>query len=139
MTEDTRFSCDAADSVRRQPALSRRGFCAGLGMAAAASVFGGGPCRGVGEPGFRLRYILASSMYGYTNVRDILPEIKKAGATAIDLPSQPPETNSRTWMRTSRPSVTTLWTVVSRATVRTTPAATRISRPKSRALAKVNL
>jgi hypothetical protein len=36
------------------------------------------------EP-FELRYILASCMYGYMYVGEILPEVAKAGATHIDL------------------------------------------------------
>lgn len=36
-------------------------------------------------PEFRLNYLLASSMYGYTDVRAILPEVSRSGATAIDL------------------------------------------------------
>ncbi|MHB8901505.1 MAG: sugar phosphate isomerase/epimerase family protein [Thermoguttaceae bacterium] len=34
---------------------------------------------------FRLRYILASSMYGCTDVTEILSEVRKTGATTIDL------------------------------------------------------
>jgi sugar phosphate isomerase/epimerase len=35
--------------------------------------------------GFKLDYILASSMYGSEPLKDILPEVKKTGATHIDL------------------------------------------------------
>ncbi|MEX0727926.1 MAG: TIM barrel protein [Planctomycetaceae bacterium] len=34
---------------------------------------------------FKLNYILGSCMYGYTDVRQILPEVKKISATAIDI------------------------------------------------------
>ena len=34
---------------------------------------------------FRLRYILASAMYGYAPLKEILPEVKKVGADAIDI------------------------------------------------------
>lgn len=34
---------------------------------------------------FRLKYMLASCMYGYTDVAEILPEVRKIGATTIDL------------------------------------------------------
>ncbi|MFN0198605.1 MAG: sugar phosphate isomerase/epimerase family protein [Planctomycetaceae bacterium] len=34
---------------------------------------------------FKFRYILGSSMYGYTDVREILPEVSKIDATAIDI------------------------------------------------------
>jgi sugar phosphate isomerase/epimerase len=36
-------------------------------------------------PDFKFNYMLASSMYGYTNLAEILPEVHKIGATAIDL------------------------------------------------------
>ena len=36
-------------------------------------------------PEFKLNYILASCMYGYQNVWEIIPEIARTGATAIDL------------------------------------------------------
>ncbi len=35
--------------------------------------------------GFRLNYLLASSMYGHVYVGDVLAEVQKTGATAIDL------------------------------------------------------
>jgi sugar phosphate isomerase/epimerase len=34
---------------------------------------------------FKLKYILASSLYGYQSLADILPEVSKTGATAIDI------------------------------------------------------
>lgn len=34
---------------------------------------------------FRLRFILASAMFGYTALEEILPEVKKTGAGAIDI------------------------------------------------------
>ena len=37
------------------------------------------------EPTFKFRYIVGSSMYGYTDVAEIMPEVAKAGATAIDI------------------------------------------------------
>lgn len=36
-------------------------------------------------PEFRFNYMLASCMYGYTNVWEIIPEVARTGATAIDL------------------------------------------------------
>ncbi len=35
--------------------------------------------------GFRLKYIVGSCMYGYTDVRDIFPEVQRCGASAVDL------------------------------------------------------
>jgi len=64
--------------------ISRRTFCrqaalavAGLGAASTlpAAV----------KPGFRLRYILASSMYGELPLVEVLPEVRKTGAEHIDL------------------------------------------------------
>ena len=38
------------------------------------------------EPGsLRPKYILGSCMYGYTTVAEILPEVAKVGASAIDI------------------------------------------------------
>lgn len=34
---------------------------------------------------FRLKYLLASCLYGYTDVRQVLPEVAKTGARSIDL------------------------------------------------------
>ncbi|MDB4338798.1 methionine-R-sulfoxide reductase [Rubripirellula sp.] len=34
---------------------------------------------------FKLKYLLASCMYGYTNVWEVIPEVARTGATAIDL------------------------------------------------------
>ncbi len=65
--------------------LSRRRFVTGC-LAAASTIVS--PRISLGRPTnapFRLKYILASAMYGYTSVRDIVPEVKKAGADAIDI------------------------------------------------------
>src|SRR5690606_28547022 len=37
------------------------------------------------DDAFRLRYILGSCMYGYADLADVLPEVRKTGATAIDV------------------------------------------------------
>lgn len=34
---------------------------------------------------FRLKYILGSCMYGYTKLEEILPEVRRTGASAIDI------------------------------------------------------
>jgi len=51
------------------------GACSGLAKSAAAA----------SKPEFQLTYILASSLYGYGSLADILLEVSKAGASAIDL------------------------------------------------------
>lgn len=68
------------ESPRR--GLSRRRFLNGAVGAIAA-----GPlvARGAETKPFRLRYMLASCMYGYTDVAEILPEVSKTGASAIDI------------------------------------------------------
>ncbi len=37
------------------------------------------------KPDFRLNYMLGSCMYGYTDIAEILPEVSKVGASAIDI------------------------------------------------------
>lgn len=37
------------------------------------------------DSAFQLRYMLGSCMYGYTDVREIAPEVRRTGATAIDI------------------------------------------------------
>ncbi len=64
-------------------ALSRRDFCAAMTASLtsplAATAFSNS------TSSLRLRYILGSCMYGYTNLREILPEVRKTGAAAIDI------------------------------------------------------
>lgn len=65
-------------------AISRRSFCA----ATTASLASGlllRSLRGEEAKDFKLNYILGSCMYGYGKVEDILPEVCKTGATAIDI------------------------------------------------------
>ena len=75
-------------TLRKQLAVShptRRRFIASASTAAAVSVF---PCVSLANESrrsFKLRYLLASAMYGYGKLADILPEVKKTGATAIDI------------------------------------------------------
>lgn len=63
--------------------LNRRQFCAATlaGLAAA------GPTSLLGreKKDFQLKYMLASCMYGYMPLAEILPEARKIGATTIDL------------------------------------------------------
>lgn len=64
--------------------ISRRRFTTLSAAALAAACLP--PRFAHGEPGtFRLNYILGSSMYGYQSLVEILPEVHKCGATAIDL------------------------------------------------------
>ncbi len=61
--------------------LNRRAFCAGtLASLASASLV-----RGASAEKFELNYMLASSMYGYLPLSEILPEVHQVGATTLDL------------------------------------------------------
>lgn len=68
------------DSSRR--GLSRRRFLSGTVSAVAATPLA---IHAAEKKRFRLRYLLASSMYGCTDVAEILPEVKKTGAWGIDI------------------------------------------------------
>jgi sugar phosphate isomerase/epimerase len=67
------------------PNLNRRHFVASLGLMSA------GLATGIANPGavapktFRLRYILASAMFGKLPLEVILPEVAKTGSEAIDI------------------------------------------------------
>ena len=58
--------------------MKRRRFLQSLSALAAAPAF-------AAETPWKLNYMLASSMYGSLPLADILPEVKKTGATAIEL------------------------------------------------------
>ncbi len=80
-TAGKRATHGGGDSI----ALSRRTFCA----TAAGSLTIGmlGAVRAAAEPTSKLepRYILGSCLYGYTPLREIVPEVPRIGATAIDI------------------------------------------------------
>ncbi len=64
--------------------LSRRQF----GTATVAAIAVGAvhqQASGSDETPFQLKYILGSCMYGYQYVGEILPEVRKTGATALDI------------------------------------------------------
>jgi sugar phosphate isomerase/epimerase len=63
--------------------FSRRGFLHGCGAAAAALALG--PRFARAAEGFPLRYLLASSLYGTLPLADILPEVARSGADALDV------------------------------------------------------
>lgn len=64
--------------------FSRRGLCKGLVAGAAVAAFGS-PAAEERRPVFRLRYILGSCMYGTLKLGEIMPEVREAGATHIDI------------------------------------------------------
>lgn len=61
--------------------MQRRQFLQTLSLGACALAGG----RAVAADAFRLRYLLASAMYGNLPLAEILPEVKKTGANSIDL------------------------------------------------------
>jgi len=66
--------------------MDRRAFLQAAAGAAALPICGVASAETEAvRPSFRLRYMLGSCMYGYTAVGEILPEVKKTGATAIDI------------------------------------------------------
>ena len=63
--------------------ISRRGFCATTAAAWAGSHFSN-MAKTADKP-FQLNYILGACMYGYMYVGEIFPEVRKTGATAVDI------------------------------------------------------
>jgi len=72
------------ESTEQDSTMDRRRFLGGaigvVGAALALSV-----ARAASPNRFRLRYLLASCLYGYTDLGTILPEVRKTGADVIDL------------------------------------------------------
>lgn len=65
--------------------LSRRDVLASGAAGVAAASLAAESIWAAELPDFRLKYTLGSCMYGYTDLAEILPEVKKVGATAIDI------------------------------------------------------
>lgn len=68
------------------PSISRRqfGVAATAAMAIATPLLQR-PLPEAGDGPFSLKYILGSCLYGYQYIGEILPEVRKSGATAIDI------------------------------------------------------
>jgi sugar phosphate isomerase/epimerase len=64
--------------------LSRRAFCAATSAAVAGKLLPNSSAKSVPRR-FQLKYILGSCLYGYQYVGEILPEVRKIQATAIDI------------------------------------------------------
>lgn len=64
--------------------ITRRQFCVTTALATAQCALGS---RALGaEPSaFEFKYLLGSCLYGYQPLADIVPEVRKTGATAIDI------------------------------------------------------
>ncbi len=65
-------------------ALTRRDFTAAAAAAVLAVPALNADAQPTDQP-FQLRYLLGSCMYGYTALQEIMPEVRKTGAVAIDL------------------------------------------------------
>ena len=65
--------------------INRRKF----GAATCAAIASAGLVRAAEPKKLKPKYILGSCMYGYTSLADILPEVAKTGATAIDIWPKP--------------------------------------------------
>lgn len=61
---------------------TRREFLAASSAAALSALT---PAAAPANETFQLQYMLASSMYGYTKLAELLPEVAKTGATALDI------------------------------------------------------
>ena len=72
------------ENLVHTPSISRRTFCA-AGTAALASGTLQRPSSGAESSKFQLKYILGSCMYGYQNVDEIFSEVRKTGASALDI------------------------------------------------------
>lgn len=65
--------------------FSRRDFCSALASGTLAGGLGHSPSPGPGEAPFRLRYVLASSLYGKMRLEQVVPQVRRTGARHIDL------------------------------------------------------
>ena len=67
-------------------AVTRRGFLSSSVAASCGLLAGNGfPAVEALKPGFSLKYLLGSCMYGYMDLAVIVPEVAKTGATALDI------------------------------------------------------
>lgn len=65
--------------------ITRRQALVSGAVASTAATLAAKHLLAVDQSEFRLNYLLASSLYGYTDVAEILPEVRRSGALAIDL------------------------------------------------------
>jgi len=72
------------ESMPKLSPVTRRHFCAAAATALTVPLL---PriATSDDESDFRLKYIVGSSMYGYTALDEILPDVRKTGATALDI------------------------------------------------------
>ena len=72
--------CRARVPLNKHPTMNRRHFLQSLAALAAAPA-----CAATAAAPWKLNYMLASAMYGSLSLTEILPEVKKTGATGIEL------------------------------------------------------
>ncbi len=65
--------------------ISRRRAIVSGAVASTAATLAANQLLAAAPDDFKLNYMLASSLYGGTSVEEILPQVKKTGATAIDI------------------------------------------------------
>ena len=66
--------------------VTRRTFLSTTAAASCGLLVAGAPqASAAAKPGFSLKYLLGSCMYGYMDVATIVPEVAKTGATALDI------------------------------------------------------
>ena len=65
--------------------VTRRQFCSTLAATAASTAFGTAGLAQDATNKPKLNYILSSAMYGYKPLAEIVPEVHKTGASAIDI------------------------------------------------------
>ncbi len=73
------------ENLMQPSLLTRRSFCAASAMAVGSAVMPRPLADAAESEPFQLKYILGSCMYGYQYVGEILPEVRKTGATALDI------------------------------------------------------
>ena len=65
--------------------FNRRDFSLTIAATAATAATATVPTRAQGEKDFSLKYIVGSSLYGYTPLKKLLPEVRKTAAAHIDI------------------------------------------------------
>ena len=65
--------------------INRRDVIMSTAVSMSSTAFLARVASGAESPEFRLKYMLGSCLYGYTSVAEVLPEVAKVGASAIDL------------------------------------------------------
>lgn len=67
------------------PLLTRRSFCAASAVVVGSAITPQTSSDAAESEPLQLKYILGSCMYGYQYIGEILPEVRKTGATALDV------------------------------------------------------